>query len=346
MKKTILILLLLPVFVFAQTSKDSVLSVKINAIEKQFNELEKDIDKGFDEFNDKLLFQQKISEQAIDQSERTFNKISFQLNFIMLLVALAGVLGISVGFYVKKMAKQVSKSKREADGVEQKVKSLKKKIENNIPAIYNEIKREETINLLDRLVKFPDDINYISPLLLTRELQKEDFTKLEEAYISLLKDSPDTDNVNKFQILFFQQFFVLSLKDDKISQNIIDIIRNGLHYCSKKNIKETTSEFAKLLSQEGFSNFEKELSVFFNDSSMYNDELYEIFFNELNERELRFKLFDAIKENSNQNFYDKDIKIRYGYMLLAHYGNDNLNEQEQRVFEELNALKNGDNAVP
>jgi hypothetical protein len=371
MKKTALFLLLLPVFAFAQTNKDSILNVKINAIEKQFNELEKEIDKGFDEFNDKLLFQQKISEQTLNISEKAFNNISTQIDaskyWMAIFTVIFTIISALIGWYVTTSSRKVAQSKKDADDIKQDVEGMVKiiskaqetveriqeDINNKIPEIYTQIKREETISLLNRLVEFPEDINYISPLLLTKKLQKGDFMKLKEACLNL--GSPTNNDytidgnriIDKYFVLFFQQFLVISIKDDLINQGISGIFQNGLAYCSKKNIAESTSDFVELLSQEGLIEFKKELGYYFTALSLSrqidNNRIYEIFFENLKSRELQFELFDAIKLNFDQRFSSekKEILIKYGNLLFTHYENDNLSEQEQKIFEEFNALKNG-----
>ena len=363
MKKSILILLLLPIFVCAKANQDSLLSDKIIAIEKQFIELEKDVNK----FDEKLNFQQKISEQTLNTSEQAFNKISTQLNvstyWIAIFTAVFAIIGVIIGVYITTTSRKVAQNKKDADEIRQSVEKMldtvfkakedvekiQKDIDNNIPEIYKKIKREETVSLLDRLVEFPEDINHIYPLLLTRKLQKEDFVKLKEAFFNYFDlSSNDFGNEHKYDVLLFQNFLLSSIKDTVFNLRFNSIISNGFLFCSRKSIEESTSEFVKLLAQEGLTKFEKELDYFFLTFAaprhMYNNRMYEIFFNNLKNREMQFELFDAIKltTTSEVAYFGKDVKVKYGNLLFFHYANYNLNEQEIRVFEELKALEKAD----
>ena len=53
---------------------------------------------------------------------------------------------------------------------------------------------------------------------------------------------------------------------------------------------------------------------------------------------LIYELFYAIPTKLD---YSKEVKIKYGKLLLTHYPNDILNEEVQKALDELKELKHG-----
>lgn len=80
----------------------------------------------------------------------------------------------------------VKKMQEDTEAKLQELQNLHADIQNNMSAIYEKLKREETIALLNHLEGIPEDIANTSELLLARELQEKDFSKLLNAYHNLI----------------------------------------------------------------------------------------------------------------------------------------------------------------
>lgn len=69
----------------------------------------------------------------------------------------------------------------------QELHGLHAEIQNNMSAIYERLKREETLALLKRLENIPEDITNLGDILLARQLVKSDFQIMLSAYRNLIK---------------------------------------------------------------------------------------------------------------------------------------------------------------
>ncbi|MCL2247125.1 MAG: hypothetical protein FWC10_08475 [Lentimicrobiaceae bacterium] len=354
MRKIILILLLLPLCAVANPNQDLRLDNKINNIKLELKGLEEELNR----LNEQLLFQQRLSEQVINTVSVQLNASTRSLNLAVILFA---IFVVFLGAYVTIMARRIENSKKDADQTKHDVermlnvvsqtrrvvKKTSDDINNNITKIYQQIKREETISLLDRLVDIPEDVINIFKLLVSRELQSCDFTKLKQAYLKLKtisfgKEYEKTleDEKHNYQILLFQHFFVLSIKDVEIRQDINIIISDGIHCAFGNDLEKSTEEFVELLTQEGVKKFKNELNEYFKAflacSLKEHKEIYKMFFENLKERRLRFELFDTI----NSDKTTRVAKMEYGRLLAEQYANvDNLNETEKRVLNELKHIE-------
>src|SRR5690606_3282036 len=125
----------------------------------------------------------------------------------------------------EELLKQTKETKNE-------VVEINELIQKDIYGLFLKIKREETIHILNRLVKIPEDISNLSQELLSRELRQEDYSLLKKAYLKV-KVKPEKENTSDFisfssnynykeayLLLFFQHFLDLSLKDEEINPEL------------------------------------------------------------------------------------------------------------------------------
>ena len=199
MKKIIFIIILFPFWVTAATPKqDSILNNKINKLEIQLNEFKKETKDELNSFDAK----QKIAEETFTLTDRAFNGISNQLSAAMYVLAIIGVFGVILGVYINNKAKQVGEIKKNVEETLGKIERINDGINNNKEEFYKEIKRNETLSFLDRLIEVPEDIINIFPILASRKLQKNDFSKFTQAYHKS-KECERGDLINYYQELLF-----------------------------------------------------------------------------------------------------------------------------------------------
>jgi len=325
----------LPVFVFAKTNNDSIVNIKISDIEQRLLDVEKS------NYDSKIEYLDKRLQDNENLTEKSFNSISTQLSVSEIFVGVIGVLltvlGILLGLFINRKYNQVNeisqqvqrlKSDNEnllnkATAAKEEVEKINRDINNNISKVYEKIKREETVTLLDRLVDVPQDISNLGDLLLSRKLEYEDFDKLKTAYLKLpcLKDSSSFLHNPKdtYKILFFQHFFVQSVKNADIKNDIIEFIPNAIECAFENDIENTTTDFVALLKKESISSYRNIVVEYFKglSKSQFKDykKVYEIFFEILDEREKQFELFDVVTSNQETRL----AKIEFGLLLKNKY---------------------------
>lgn len=355
MKKILYLLFFIPLCVYSKTDKDSITAAKIINIEQRLSNIESiNIEHKID-FIDKRL------EQNENLTEKSFNSISTQLSVSEVFVGSVSVIltvsGIFLGWYINKKRKQVElisqqveqlKSDNEellkkATQAKNEVEQINSDINNNISEVYKKIKREETVHLLNRLVNVPQDISNVCELLVSRELEKEDFDTLKRAYLKLdlYKDSSSFLNnpKNSYKALFFQHFFVQSIKDEEIKQDIIDFIPEGINCAFENDIENTTKEFSIFLQNEDLKQYSELISEYFKglSQSIYKDykRVYEVFFENINNRNKQFELFDIVNSIKETRI----AKIEYGNILKSNFSDIELADNEKLTFVELKKLK-------
>jgi hypothetical protein len=344
MKKIILLIFFLPVFVFAKTNNDSIANIKISDIEQRLSSAEKS------NYDSKIEYLDKRLQDNENLTEKSFNSISTQLSVMEIFIGVAGVflalLVLLLGWYINHKYEQVVKLKSDNEDLLDKATVAKEEVEktnrdinDNISEVYKKIKREETVGLLDRLVDVPQDISNICALLLSRKLEYDDFNKLKKAYLKLLSLRDSSSWLSDYKILFFQHFFVHSIKDPEITTEIIEFISDSLDAAFENDIEKTTKEFAVLLSNENISLYNDVIVEYFKglSKSKFKDykKVYEVFFDTLNSRNKQFELFDIVLSNQETEI----AKIEYGLLLKNKYSQAELSEEESESFDVLETTK-------
>lgn len=231
---------------------------------------------------DKTDLLYNIVETANDGVSNQLSSATHLLEVIAILIAIGG---FALGSYIshkkrqiEKMAQTVDDKKRVVEGLAEIVdekkeniddiakstEELDKKIHGDLTGLYNDLRKEETNALLDRLILEPFDICNVSDLLLAREIEYGGYKKLKEAYLKLLKEleGEKPENIDKtyqirYVILFFQHFCYEALIDEDVAPSIIEYLEAGCQAAFKRDIVKSTTELCKAVSSEK-SRFNKE----------------------------------------------------------------------------------------
>lgn len=326
---------------FSQAKQDTSWKIRLNRVETQINDLEKQqFEREISILKDKLAFQQTISEQSISSVSNQLDSASYNLTVFGILFAIAAIgLGVYVTYVERKIVK-IGEENKELLMKNQKIKDDVEAINNLIQSdIYNlflKIKREETIHTLDRLIKVPKDMTNVCDTLLSRELEQEDFSKLRQAYFNLGESGKDYQH--QYHILFFQHFFAQALRDEKLRETISDFIPTGVLAAFENDILKSTVDFATLLVDKGVQEFQKEIRLFFNGltNSEYKNfnPVFQTLFDNLKSRKNRFDLYTIVEAVPEQRI----AKIEFGKLLENKYLVDNPSQSEQLAFEDLKEL--------
>lgn len=253
-------------------------SIWMNTLEAHADSLQHKVDllqAKLDDLQGKTEFLSNIVGTANDGVSNQLSATNIFLASVALIMTIGGIL---LGIYIankkhqidnmastidekKKMVEQLAKivdeKKEKVDDIAKSTEELDKNIHCNLSALYNDLRKEETNALLDRLILEPFDICNVSDLLLAREIEDNGYFKLKEAFLKLLKEleSEKPENIDKtyqirYVILFFQHFCYEALIDEEVAPSIIEYLNAGCQTAFKRDIIKSTKELCKAVSSD------------------------------------------------------------------------------------------------
>ncbi|MBN8697399.1 MAG: hypothetical protein J0L87_12780 [Bacteroidetes bacterium] len=345
MKKFITVtLLIIYSTVFSQSKQDTSWKsrlIKVENLLQNFNN--KNIENEISTINDKLDFQQKMYEQTNSSISNQLESASYNLTIFGLLFGIGAIL---LGFYVTYIERKIVKigeENKELLTKNQKIKddveSLNKLIQSDIYNLFLKIKREESVHIIDRLVKVPKDISNVCDTLISRELQQEDFQKIKQAYLNL-PNKHEGNYGHYYKIVFSQHFLSQALRDEELREDISKFIPDAIRASFENDITKSTIEFVSVILDKGIQEYKSEINLFFygltNSQFKSFMEVYQLFFDNLKTRKNQFEIFNAIESTKDKRL----AKIEFGKILLNKYSNDNQSESESLSYNELKELIN------
>lgn len=186
-----------------------------------------------------------IQEMVNVSNDTVANQLS-AINTLLVIVSLVLVLvGAGISLYInainhklKKIKMSVEAKRKEVETWAKNIADIDMMIKENISGLYQKLRLEETKALLQRLCDEPSDINNLGRLLLARDIPKDMFGMLKDAYCSLLQNCKErlgnSYDVDTYHILFFQHFLEESLRDDYLRPEIVESF-NVVVKCAFKN---------------------------------------------------------------------------------------------------------------
>lgn len=335
MKKKYLLLLLLCMLCSVTCAKPSQMdsiAVKMSTIEQRMAAFEQEM---YCVEKEVTLCEKEVSavnEHVDCVNEAVANQIAASSHTIQVWGIIIAILAFGFGFYINRMWKQIEEAMAGAKMLQQ----LHSDIQNNMQTIYNKLRREETISLLRRLVDVPEDISNISKILLARNLEKEDFSMLSEAYHNLILRCAELSNENdisklrkknsnfvdweaSYAIQFAQHFMDKAI----VVPDIRAILqpRFKLFFCrcffkndaekSTRDFKQGVSSLREALQAELLSDYIYAMSQ--SPYAMYAD-WYKLLLADLSEQQLNDIWDSVIKRNKGAIFFAESIKES----VLAH----------------------------
>jgi len=342
MRKVLLLILIIPVFAISQNAIDSTL------IHKNQIEIE-ELNENFNELQYKYDYQIKINEQTLNSISNQIGATSFNLSIFAFLF---GILAIGLGVYVTWVERKIIRIKEENESLLKETKKTKDEvvainelIQKDIFGLFLKIKREETIHILNRLVKIPEDIANFTEQLISRELKEEDYTLVKKAYLKLKPKQKEDDYSfglsykESYSLLFFQHFLDQAVKDEEIGPELITYYSHGIGCAFENDIIKSTEDFMKSIMDLGFQKRDKEINSFMKglSSSQHKDftRIYEIIFNSLNNRDNQFKFYSLI-ENGKDNRLGK---VNFGKLLIKKYSETKFSDSEKTVLEDIQLIE-------
>lgn len=347
MKKFIFLLIFFSISLFANEN--------INQKNKQNNEIELKneqinfLNKENNELKSKSEYQEKLNEQTLNSISIQLSATSYNLTFFGILFT---IIAIGIGFYVTYIERKIVTIREENKALlvqtistKDEVVEINELIQKDIFGLFLKIKREETIDILKRLLKIPKDISNFSNQLLSRELEKDDYYLLKEAYNIIKNEPKENDNIFEmdysegYKLLFFQHFLDLAVKDITINKDLLDYYGSAINCAFENDIIKSTEDFMKGILDSGFQSKTDDIVSFFrgiSDSKFKNfDKIYEITFNVLKNRDDQFKFFEIISNDIKSRI----AKLNFGKLLISSYSNTELSQSEKNAIERTNEIQ-------
>ena len=349
MKQLLIILLIMPISLFAIEKSDSIATLQNTKIVNNIEKIET-IQKEIKELNQKHIAQGNLHDKTINSISSQIGAVSYNLTIFGILFAIGAIV---LGIYVTRIENKVVRIREENTSLlnqtiknKEEVVAINNLIQKDINGLYEKIKREETLHLLNRLTVVPEDITNLGDLLVSRELEREDFQILKKAYLKIKNCSKEPralfssqmSYAETYKLLFFQHFLDLAIKDKDIGPDLIDYYQTGISCSFENDIIKSSTDFIKAIIELDYSskgddigNFIKGLSI-----SKFQDfkKLYKILFDNLKYRDDQFNFFDLILD-------DKESRVgksNYGKILQSSYSSTELNENERKILEKTTEI--------
>jgi hypothetical protein len=343
----LILFIVIPTVLFSQKSHDK----KYDELKSGIIELRENYEIIDSLENEISLLSRKFEEQA-KINEQSFNSISNQLSAASYSITIFGILfaivAVIIGIYVTYVEKKIVRIREENKELLSKSKIVKNEvvatnelIQKDINGLFLRIKREETLYILNRLLKVPRDIANVSSELLSRELERDDFRILKKAYLSLDELLPlergfftsGLEYKDSYILIFYQHFFDLAIKDESIGPDLISFYPHAMICSFENDIVNSTKDFIKAIVDLGYQTRLKEISSFFNGLSNSSfcdfEELYMILFDGLKSRDDTFKFFNLIPDSEECRVGKKN----FGQILVKEFEDKEPTESEKIVFE-------------
>ena len=293
-------------------------SLWVNALEQHADSLQRSMDSlqtKFDAIQTKSDLLYSIVETANDGVNNQLASATLWLEILaILIVVVGGIVGYYINYkkrQIEQIALLVEEKKLAVERMASETERLDTKIRHNLSDLYKDLRKEETIALLDRLILEPQDIENICTILCAREIEDSGaYEKLRTAYLkmkNMLKEQTSSNVVNdccdNYIVLFYQHFFYDALKDNEISQDFDSYYGMIFARAYKRDVIKSTIDLCRALS-ETTSTFDKELVL-----TTYLKVLNESQFNQLKELKNIFEqnispqtlLQDAIEHCKKEN---------------------------------------------
>lgn len=317
-------------------------SKQIELLIREVNDLRKDLKDTKEEVNQKIAYQLRCNEQAINSVNTSISGATLALTIVGIIVI--GV-GIMLGFYITLVERKVRNLTNENKSIlethlkiKDDVAKLDSHIKRNMTQLYDDLKKEETKVYVQRLVKVPKDIVNLADILLSRDIPIEFLPELKEAYKSLPKDtSRDSEVYNRlYRTLFFQHFPSLVIFDNDLQDVIEKDYEALMENCFENDIIKTSREFITVCIKDDVLNYRVKIKKYFTalGKTKYAKykELHREIYRTLSTKENRFNLYSILHSEETL----KEIAKIYGQLMLADYKDaSGSTESDKLVLKEI-----------
>ena len=331
----ILIVFSFPTLSLAQRNKDSLNSLDL--LKNRVSQLEGLNDKLV-AINERLAFQEKIDSQI---AAGISNQLTAANNLLSLFSVIFAVSAILIGVHVSKIERRVSAMHRrnelllsQTESIGKDTSKLNDKIQNDISGLYKQLKREETVGFLDRMIKIPGEINNLKDFLFSRELLPEDFLKLKDAF---LLHQAENGIMSDYQLLMIQHFYKQALKDKDIRLALKGKLLVNFNFLYEHEAINVSRSIAELVKENSASEYQDEIKDLFVGLSLrkkFASPVASAMFAELKQYFKQVELFESIPDHESALY----AKVRYGYLLVHSFNKLAPSEEQVRITNHFKIL--------
>lgn len=218
------------------------------------------------------------TDKQYEKQGRIIDTSTYALAIFSLLFA---ILAFFLSSYISRIHAQIvqaadkqDKSNANAIAAEKKAQDLHDLMQKNLGALFDQMKRTETENILKRLINVPEDICNLGHLLASRDLESEDFNLLHIAFaknLALRYSVPD----NGYAVVFFQHFPYEAIMTEEIRSFILpkisQLINSSFENDMNKSLPNSIKGFIGL-GMSAFSDDIRKFSTGFQYSKYHNSE--------------------------------------------------------------------------
>lgn len=216
-------------------------------------------------------------QNSIIQQEQTAigNSLSASNRQLDVFAVVLAIVGIILGVYISKKEKSMQKLlasvvekekdiirlKKDIEQTSEKISAINNQINNDIEGLYARLRREETLTYLNRLAEVPEDVYNLSGILLTRQLEKDDFGLLLKAYKKLMTESPEEAVMSRFitlsykdsfLVLFFQNFCGEAINEPDLRKDLLNFLPKAMNCAFETDVKSSLTSLMDTLNSVDF----------------------------------------------------------------------------------------------
>lgn len=181
------------------------------------------------------------------------NEIALSDRYWGIVSAVLAILAIILGIYITykynktmKLLQTIEKKEKTIKDLKKNVEDLNNKVNKDLTGLYDSLRQEETHSLIKRLTEVPEDVSNIINLLLSRQIDKNDFINLKKACEKL--DPNLTSYKKDYTLLFFQHFSDESIKNPELRKEFIENFDYLIGCGFKNDIIKSTDDMVNALS--------------------------------------------------------------------------------------------------
>ncbi len=348
--KCILLLFLLSPLLFSATPDTSKVSnsncLISNQQSKQIEKLEEEI----------RILKKEIKQQD-NITTKSFNGVSLQISAVTITITVVGVIIAVIGIiasiasiflkrYIKNQTESISKMNNESKEIEQRVlevkngaitvakslgkinnsiieqakeiKTIRNNIDNNMTALYEKIKDEETEHILNRLMHTPEDISNLFFSLASRDLHPNHSLKIKKA-MKKLKEVCSPINyyeyLIKYLVIICQFNYKQSVLEQSLNSEILRCYYHIISSCFDSEIVSLITDLYDLSRKKELYNYREHLAALFKAlciTPRFNvKRIYSLVYKLAETKEFKFELMDILFNNTAvtnlKNVFAKDL---------------------------------------
>jgi hypothetical protein len=203
------------------------------------------LDERIDSVETNSLAQTDLIGSLYENLSTQISHASLMIGGLSLIIA---VISIALAGYINSALNKIRVIKREAD-------TVKRYIDNNNISLYQKLQREETLSYLNRLLENPEDINNLASILFARELEPEDFEKINRARVR--EQLPERD-CRIFVSLLLQHFPYETLMLDDTRAQVIENFQTLYSLMHQRDIRNYAVGLFKFIRTRGLNDKEVE----------------------------------------------------------------------------------------